>query len=187
MRGSDLSCQDPLLPTSQRTERQILCLSEQSPLLWLERAAPYLTEHNASRMVLLGDQKKKKISKASAKNGHMVVDLNAGVWTPHASLARLRNCATRWTYRDTIVIDPRSNSAFLGTGRTANSAAGAAGRSPTLKVKKSVWVNKKSSFLRPTSITGEYLQKFCLSFRKKIYVRIVCTKILLDKATKITR
>jgi hypothetical protein len=43
---------------------------------------PQFTEHNAGRTVFIRASNLGKITNASAKNGHMVVDLTSGDWTP---------------------------------------------------------------------------------------------------------
>jgi hypothetical protein len=59
-----------------------------------------------------------KIAKAAAKNGHMVVDLTSSGWTPKPGKIE-KPCETleklNLTEIDTVLIDPMSNSAYLGT------------------------------------------------------------------------
>jgi hypothetical protein len=59
-----------------------------------------------------------KIAKAAAENGHMIVDLTSSGWTPKPGKIE-KLCETleklHVTEIDTVVIDPMSNSAFLGT------------------------------------------------------------------------
>ncbi len=79
---------------------------------------PPFTEHNASRTVFIGASNLGKIAKAAAENGLMVVDLTSGGWTPKPGKIE-KLCETleklKLTESDTVVIDPMSNSAFLGT------------------------------------------------------------------------
>ncbi len=59
-----------------------------------------------------------RIAKAAAENGHMVVDLTSSGWTPKPGKIE-KLCETleklNLTEFDTVVIDPMSNSAYLGT------------------------------------------------------------------------
>ncbi len=59
-----------------------------------------------------------RIAKAAAENGHMVVDLTSSGWTPKPGLIE-KLCETleklNLTEFDTVVIDPMSNSAYVGT------------------------------------------------------------------------
>ena len=59
-----------------------------------------------------------RIAKAAAENGHMVVDLTSSGWTPKPGKIE-KLCQTleklNLTEIDTVVIDPMSNSAYLGT------------------------------------------------------------------------
>jgi hypothetical protein len=76
------------------------------------------TEHNAVRTVFIGASNLGKIAKAAAENGHMVVDLTTGGWNPKSGKIE-KLCETleklNLTEFDTVIIDPMSNSAFLGT------------------------------------------------------------------------
>jgi hypothetical protein len=59
-----------------------------------------------------------KIAKAAAENGHMVVDLTSSGWTPKpGKIEKLCEILEKLnlTEIDTVVIDPMSNSAYLGT------------------------------------------------------------------------
>ncbi len=79
-----------------------------------ERSVP----HNAGRTVFIGASNLGKIAKAAAENGHMVVDLTSGGWIPKPGKIE-KTCEIleklNLTQFDTVVIDPMSNSAFLGT------------------------------------------------------------------------
>ncbi len=59
-----------------------------------------------------------RIAKAAAENGHMVVNLTSSGWTPKPGKIE-KLCQTleklNLTEIDTVVIDPMSNSAYLGT------------------------------------------------------------------------
>ncbi len=59
-----------------------------------------------------------KIAKAAAENGHMIVDLTSSGWTPKPGKIK-KLCETleklNLTEIDTVVIDPMSNSAYIGT------------------------------------------------------------------------
>jgi hypothetical protein len=59
-----------------------------------------------------------KIAKAAAENGHMIVDLTSSGWTPKPGKIK-KLCETLEKLNlleiDTVVIDPMSNSAYLGT------------------------------------------------------------------------
>jgi hypothetical protein len=79
---------------------------------------PPFNVHSASRTVFIGASNMGKIAKAAAENGHMVVDLTSSGWTPKpCKIEKL--CETlekrNLTEMDTVVIDPMSNSAYLGT------------------------------------------------------------------------
>jgi hypothetical protein len=79
---------------------------------------PPFTEHNPGRTVFIGASNLGKIAKAAAENGHMVVDLTSGGWLPKPGKIE-KTCEIleklNLTEFDTVVIDPMSNSAFLGT------------------------------------------------------------------------
>jgi hypothetical protein len=79
---------------------------------------PPFTAHNAGRTVFIGASNMGRIAKAAAKNGHMVVDLTSSGWTPKPGKIE-KLCETleklNLTEFDTVVIDPLSNSAYLGT------------------------------------------------------------------------
>ncbi len=59
-----------------------------------------------------------RIAKAAAEKGHLVVDLTSSGWTPKPGKIE-KLCETlqklNLTEIDTVVIDPMSNSAYLGT------------------------------------------------------------------------
>jgi hypothetical protein len=79
---------------------------------------PPFTVHNAGRTVFIGASNMGRIAKAAAENGHMVVDLTSGGWTPKTGkIEKLCEVLEKLnlTEIDTVVIDPMSNSAFLGT------------------------------------------------------------------------
>jgi hypothetical protein len=85
----------------------------------LERSVPpSFTEHNTGRMVFIGASNLGRIAKAAAENGHMIVDLTSGGWVPKPGKIE-KTCEIleklNLTEFDTVVIDPMSNSAFLGT------------------------------------------------------------------------
>jgi hypothetical protein len=79
---------------------------------------PPFTAHNAGRTVFIGASNMGRIAKAAAENGHMVVDLTSRGWTPKPDKIE-KLCETleklNLTEFDTVVIDPMSNSAYLGT------------------------------------------------------------------------
>jgi hypothetical protein len=79
---------------------------------------PPFTAHNAGRTVFIGASNMGRITKAAAENGHMVVDLTSSGWTPKPGKIE-KLCETleklNLTEFDTVVIDPMSNSAYLGT------------------------------------------------------------------------
>jgi hypothetical protein len=79
---------------------------------------PPFTEHNAGRTVFIRASNMGKIAKAAAENGHMIVDLTSSGWTPKPGKIE-KLCETleklNLTEIDTVVIDPTSNSAYLGT------------------------------------------------------------------------
>ncbi len=79
---------------------------------------PPFTEHSAGRTVFIVASILGKIAKAAAEYGYMVVELTSGGWTPKPG--KIKNlCETleklKLMESDTVVIDPMSNSAFLGT------------------------------------------------------------------------
>jgi hypothetical protein len=60
-----------------------------------------------------------RIAKAAAENGHMVVDLTSSGWTRKpGKIEKLCEILEKLnlTEFDTVVIDPMSNSAYVGTG-----------------------------------------------------------------------
>jgi hypothetical protein len=71
-----------------------------------------------SSSVPIGASNLGKIAKAATENGHMVVDLTSSGWT-HKPGKIEKICETleklNMTEFDTVVIDPISNSAYLGT------------------------------------------------------------------------
>ncbi len=76
-----------------------------------ERSLPPLfTEHNAGRTVFIGA--------SNLGNGHMIVDLTSGGWTPKPGKIE-KTCEIlekfNLTEFDTVIINPMLNSAFLGT------------------------------------------------------------------------
>jgi hypothetical protein len=79
---------------------------------------PPFTAHNAGRTVFIGASNMGRIAKAAAENGHMVVDLTSSGWTPTPGRIE-KLCETleklNLTEFDTVVIDPMSNSAYVGT------------------------------------------------------------------------
>ncbi len=79
---------------------------------------PPLTEHNNGSTVFIGGSNLGRIAKAAAENGHMVIDLTVRGWVPKSGKIE-KLCDTlrqlNLTEKDTVVIDPMSNSAFLGT------------------------------------------------------------------------
>jgi hypothetical protein len=79
---------------------------------------PPLTEHNNGRTVFIGGSNLGRIAKAAAENGHMVIDLTVKGWVPKSGKIE-KLCDTlrklNLTEKDTVVIDPMSNSASLGT------------------------------------------------------------------------
>jgi hypothetical protein len=85
----------------------------------LERSVPPpLTVHSAGRTVFIGASNMGRIAKAAAEKGHLVVDLTSSGWTPKPGKIE-KLCETleklNLTEIDTVVIDPMSNSAYLGT------------------------------------------------------------------------
>jgi hypothetical protein len=79
---------------------------------------PPFTVHSAGRTVFIGASNMGKIAKAAAENGHMVVDLTSSGWTPKpGKIEKLCEILEKLnlTEIDTVVIDPMSNSAYLGT------------------------------------------------------------------------
>jgi hypothetical protein len=79
---------------------------------------PPFTVHSAGRTVFIGASNMGKIAKAAAENGHMVVDLTSGGWTPKTGkIEKVSETLEKLdlTGSDTVVIDPMSNSAYLGT------------------------------------------------------------------------
>jgi hypothetical protein len=74
--------------------------------------------HNTGRTVFIGGSNLGRIAKAAAENGHMIVDLTAKGWIPKSGKID-RLCETlkklNLTEIDTVVIDSRSNTAYLGT------------------------------------------------------------------------
>ncbi len=84
----------------------------------LERSVPPpFTEHNAVRTVFIGASNLGKIAKATAENGYMVIDLTIGGWTSKPGKIE-KLCETleklNLTEFDTVVINPISNSDYLG-------------------------------------------------------------------------
>ncbi len=79
---------------------------------------PLFTAHNAGRTVFIGASNMGRIAKAAAENGHIVVDLTSSGWTPKPGRIK-KLCETleklNLTEFDTVVIDPMSNSAYVGT------------------------------------------------------------------------
>jgi hypothetical protein len=79
---------------------------------------PPFTVHSAGQTVFIGASNMGKIAKAAAEDGHMVVDLTSSGWTPKPGKIE-KLCETleklNLTKIDTVVIDPMSNSAYLGT------------------------------------------------------------------------
>ena len=79
---------------------------------------PPFTEHSAGRTVFIGASNMGRIAKAAAENGHMVVDLTSKGWTPKpGKIEKLCEILEKLnlTETDTVIIDPMSNSAYLGT------------------------------------------------------------------------
>ncbi len=85
----------------------------------LERSVPPpFTEHNASQTVFIVASNLGKIAKAAAENVHLVVDLTNSGWTPKpGKIEKLCETLEKLNLRefDTVVINPMSNSAYLGT------------------------------------------------------------------------
>jgi hypothetical protein len=117
-----------ILPLKPKEERAIVetlltelnekfCVSlDQNPSL--DRSIPPSpTAHNAGRTVFIGGSNPGRISKAAAKNCHMIVDLTVKGWIcKSGKIGKL--CETlkklNLTEIDTVVIDSMSNTAFLG-------------------------------------------------------------------------
>jgi hypothetical protein len=94
------------------------CVNLDSNPSFEHNVPPPFTEHNAGQTVFIGASNLGKIAKAAAENGHMVVDLTSGGWTPKSGKIK-KLCETleklNLTEFDTVIIDLMSNSAFLGT------------------------------------------------------------------------
>jgi hypothetical protein len=116
-------------PLNKEEETQIVrtLLTELNEKFWVNldchpsfehSVLPPFTAHNAGRTVFIGASNMGKIAKAAAENGHMVVDLTSSGWTPKPGKIE-KLCETleklNLTEIDTVVIDPMSNSAYLGT------------------------------------------------------------------------
>ncbi len=68
-------------------------------------------------MVFIGGSNLGRIAKAAVENGHMVIDLTVSGWVPKSGkIEKLCDTLKKLTLteKDTVVIDPMSNSAFLG-------------------------------------------------------------------------
>jgi hypothetical protein len=120
-------CRDP--PLNKDEETQIVCtlLTELNEKFCVnldchpsfERSVPPpFTVHSADRTVFIVAFNMGKIAKAATESGHMIVDLTSSGWTPKPGKIE-KLCETlekmNLTEIDTVVIDPMSNSAYLGT------------------------------------------------------------------------
>jgi hypothetical protein len=94
------------------------CVNLDSNPSFYHNVPPPFTEHKTGRTVFIGASNLGKIAKVAAKNGHMVIDLTTSGWTSKSGkIEKLCKNLEKLNLTEfkTVVIDPKSNSAYLGT------------------------------------------------------------------------